>query len=97
MAQLALNLGLDYARTDWQHRDPQRGSDWEHPVPADQLWWDSYVVVTESLAEARTLLPLFRSEGRAQRLVLVVKGSFPRPSLPSGPPAASRSRPSRRR
>ena len=77
VAQLALSLGLDYARTDWQRRDPQRRSDWEHAVPADQLWWDSYVVLAESLAEARQLLPMFRSEGRAHRVVLVVKDYFP--------------------
>ena len=82
VAQLALDLGLDYARTDWEHRDPRIGSDWEHGVPAEQLWWDSYVVQAESLAEARTLLPLFRSEGRAQRFVLVIRGLFPAGDLP---------------
>ena len=82
MAQLALDLGLDYARTDWEHRDPHAGSDWEHAVPADQLWWGSYVVQTESLAEARALLPLFRSEGRAQRFILVIRGLFPAADLP---------------
>lgn len=82
MAQLALDLGLDYARTDWEHRDPKTASDWEHAVPADQLWWDHYVVQTESLAEARTLLPLFRSEGRAQRFVFVIRGHFPAADLP---------------
>ena len=82
MAQLALDLGLDYARTDWEHRDPRIGSDWEQAFPADQLWWANYVVQTESLAEARTLLPLFRSEGRAQRFVLVIRGLFPAADLP---------------
>lgn len=82
IAQLALDLGLDYARTDWEHRDPRLGSDWEHAVPADQLWWASYVVQAESLAEARTFLPLLRSEGRAQRFVLVVRGLFPVTELP---------------
>lgn len=82
MAQLALDLGLDYARTDWEHRDPGAGSDWEHGVPADQLWWGSYVVQAESLAQARTFLPLFRSEGRAQRFVLVIRGLFPAAELP---------------
>lgn len=77
VAQLALDLGLDYARTDWEHRDPQTGSDWEHAVRGDQLWWHNYVVQTESLAEARRLLPMFRSEGRAQRFVLVIRGYFP--------------------
>ena len=77
LAQLALDLGLDYARTDWEHRDPREASNWEHGVSADQLWWDSYVVHADSLAEARTLLPLFRSEGRAHRFVLVVRGLFP--------------------
>ncbi|MET4135506.1 glycosyltransferase [Pseudarthrobacter sp. PvP090] len=77
MAQLALDLGLDYARTDWEHRDPQIGSDWEHAVGADQLWWHNYVVQAESLAAARKLLPMFRSEGRAQRFVLVIRGYFP--------------------
>jgi len=82
MAQLALDLGLDYARTDWEHRDPSTRSGWEHAVPADQLWWHHYVVQAESLAEARTLLPLFRSEGRAQRFVLVIRGLFPAADLP---------------
>ncbi len=82
MAQLALDLGLDYARTDWEHRDPRTGSDWDHGLPAEQLWWDHYVVQTESLAEARALLPLFRSEGRAQRFVLVIRGLFPAVDLP---------------
>lgn len=82
MAQLALDLGLDYARTDWEHRDPRARSGWEHAVPADQLWWHHYVVQTESLAEARSLLPLFRSEGRAQHFVLVIRGLFPAAGLP---------------
>ncbi len=77
MARLALDLGLDYAPTDWQRRDPGVTSDWQHTVPADQLWWGSYVVDAESLVEARKLLPLFRSEGRAQRFVLVIRGFFP--------------------
>ena len=42
----------------------------------------SYVVQAESLAEARALLPLFRSEGRAQRFVLVIRGLFPAADLP---------------
>lgn len=79
---LALALGLEYARTDWQHRDPTIKSDWEHGVPADQLWWGSYVTATESLAEARNLLPLLRSEGRAQRFVLVIRGYFPAADFP---------------
>ncbi len=82
MAKLALDLGLDYARTDWEHRDPTAATDWEHGVPAEQLWWDSYVVQAESLAEARGLLPLFRSEGRAHRFVLVIRGLFPADELP---------------
>ncbi|CAH0158096.1 hypothetical protein SRABI26_00882 [Arthrobacter sp. Bi26] len=82
MAQLALDLGLDYARTDWEHRDPRSGADWDHALPADQLWWDNYVVQTQSLSEARMLLPLFRSEGRAQRFVLVIRGLFPAADLP---------------
>lgn len=82
MAQLALDLGLDYARTDWERRDPRTGADWEHAVPADQLWWANYVVHAESLAEARSILPLFRSEGRAQRFVLVIRGLFPAADLP---------------
>lgn len=79
---LALQLGLEYARTDWQHRDMANRSDWEHAIPADQLWWGNYVVATESLAEARNLLPLLRSEGRAQRLVLVIRGFFPAGDFP---------------
>jgi hypothetical protein len=90
MAQLALDLGLDYARTDWEHRDPRNGTDWDHAVPADQLWWDHYVVQAESLAEARTLLPLFRSEGRAQRFVLVIRGLFPAVDLPVWTPRSLR-------
>lgn len=82
IAELALNLGLDYARADWQYRNPSVGSDWEHSVAADQLWWDSYVVDVGSLAEARRLLPMFRSEGRAQRFVLVIRGYFPAADLP---------------
>lgn len=81
-AQLALDLGLDYARADWQQRDPNVGSDWEHALGADQLWWDSYVVDAGSLAEARRLLPMFRSEGRAQRFVLVIRGYFPAVDFP---------------
>ena len=90
VAQLALDLGLDYARTDWEHRDPRIGSDWEHGVPAEQLWWDSYVVQAESLAEARALLPLFRSEGRARRFVLVIRGLFPAADLPVWTPRSLR-------
>jgi hypothetical protein len=86
MAKLALDLGLDYARTDWEHRDPRAATDWEHGVPAEQLWWDSYVVQAESLAAARVLLPLFRSEGRAHRLVLVIRGLFPADELPAWTP-----------
>ncbi|HEX9226555.1 MAG TPA: glycosyltransferase, partial [Arthrobacter sp.] len=82
MAQLALDLGLDYARTDWELRDPRTASGWQHAVPGDQLWWDNYVVQAASLAEARALLPLFRSEGRAQRFVLVIRGFFPADDLP---------------
>lgn len=83
---LALELGLEYARTEWQHRDPAVMSDWEHEVPTDQLWWDSYVVAAASLAEARQLLPLLRSEGRAQRFVLVIRGHFPAANIPSWTP-----------
>ncbi|PVZ57496.1 glycosyltransferase [Arthrobacter sp. H-02-3] len=86
MAELALDLGLDYARTDWEHRDPRTGAGWQHAVPADQLWWATYVVQAESLAEARALLPLFRSEGRAQRFVLVIRGLFPAADLPAWTP-----------
>jgi hypothetical protein len=80
MAELALGLGLDYSRTSWQSRDFEVTSDWNHNVPSDQLWWDTYVVQTASMAEARQLLPMLRSEGRARRLVLVIPGY----SLPSG-------------
>ena len=83
---LALALGLQYSRTDWQHRDPALGSDWEQGVAPDQLWWDSYVVATESLAEARQVLPLLRSEGRARRFVLVVRGYFPADDVPGSTP-----------
>jgi hypothetical protein len=82
MAELALDLGLDYARTDWEHRDPRTWAGWQHAVSADQLWWANYVVRAESLAHARALLPLFRSEGRAQRFVLVIPGFFPASDLP---------------
>jgi Glycosyl transferase family 2 len=83
---LALELGLEYARTEWQHRDSADRSDWEHGVPAEQLWWASYVVAAASLAEARQLLPLLRSEGRAQRFVLVIRGHYPAGDLPSQTP-----------
>ena len=75
-------MGWTTPATDWQRRDPEVTSDWQHAVPADQLWWDSYVVDTESLAEARALLPLFRNEGRAQRFVLVIRGFFPAGDFP---------------
>jgi hypothetical protein len=77
VADLARRLGLDYARTEWQHRDPSLTSDWQHTVPSEQLWWDSYVVQTGSLAEARSLLPMLRGEGRARRLVLIISGYSP--------------------
>ncbi|WP_346960006.1 glycosyltransferase family 2 protein [uncultured Arthrobacter sp.] len=88
VAKLAVDLGLDYARTDWEHRDPTAATDWEHGVPAEQLWWDSYVVQAESLAEARGLLPLFRSEGRAHRFVLVIRGLFPADEVPAWTPGS---------
>jgi Glycosyl transferase family 2 len=69
---LAKGLGLDYARSDWQRRDPTVSSDWTHALPPEQLWWDNYVVHSSSLAHARNLLPMLRSEGRAKRLVLVI-------------------------
>ena len=90
MAELALDLGLNYTRTDWEHRDPRSGSGWQHAVPADQLWWATYVVQAESLAEARSLLPLFRSEGRAQRFVLVIRGLFPAADIPVWTPRSLR-------
>ena len=85
-ARLALDLGLDYAGSDWQLRDPDAGADWEHNVPADQLWWDNYVVQAGSLAEARSFLPLFRSEGRAKLFVLVIRGFFPAEEQPAWTP-----------
>lgn len=74
VAGLAGGLGLDYARSDWQRRDPGATSDWQHILPPEQLWWENYVVHCTSLAEARNLLPLFRGEGRAKRVVLVLAG-----------------------
>jgi hypothetical protein len=74
MAGLAGALGLDYAHSDWQRRDPGVTSDWQHIFPPEQLWWENYVVHCASLAEARNLLPLLRGEGRAKRVVLVVAG-----------------------
>lgn len=72
LAALATGLGLDYARSDWQRRDPAVSSDWTHALPPEQLWWENYVVHSSSLAHARNLLPMLRSEGRAKRLVLVI-------------------------
>lgn len=83
MAGLAGGLGLDYARSDWQRRDPGVTSDWQHIFPPEQLWWENYVLHCTSLAEARNLLPLLRGEGRAKRVVLVLAGA----SAPADNPA----------
>ncbi len=72
LAELSKALGLDFARSDWQSRDPDITADWEHHLPAEELWWENYVLRASSLADARAMLPLLRSEGKARRLILVI-------------------------
>ncbi|MHA7219793.1 glycosyltransferase family 2 protein [Arthrobacter sp. MDT1-48-3] len=70
-------LGLDYAATPWQQRSLDEVVNWQHDAPLDTRWWGTYLVRAVSLAEARSILPLLRSEGKAERFVLVVEGHFP--------------------
>ncbi|WP_050687004.1 glycosyltransferase [Arthrobacter sp. ZBG10] len=77
IAPVMTALGLDYAATPWQRRDSGDAGNWHHDVPLDRRWWGTYLVRARSLAEARSLLPLLRSEGKAQRFVLVIEGHAP--------------------
>ena len=90
LAELSSALGLDFARSDWQRRDPDSTADWEHHLPAEELWWENYVVQASSLAEARAVLPLLRSEGKSRRLILVI-GTSPADAPAEGNPAPGNS------
>ncbi|MET1086857.1 MAG: glycosyltransferase [Arthrobacter sp.] len=67
---------MDYAQSDWEYRDVDSSASWNHKTASGQLWWDTYLVNASSLAQARSILPLLRSEGKAHRFILVVEGHF---------------------
>ncbi|THJ64965.1 glycosyltransferase family 2 protein [Arthrobacter echini] len=77
IAPLITELGLDYAATPWQRRSTEDGAAWHHETPRDTRWWGTYAVRAGSLAEARSLLPLLRSEGKAHRFILLIEGHAP--------------------
>ncbi|WDF32136.1 glycosyltransferase [Arthrobacter agilis] len=77
IAPVMAALGLDYASTPWQRRSSDTLTDWTHESPPDSRWWGTYLLKADSLAEARSVLPLLRSEGRAERFVLVIDGHEP--------------------
>ncbi|MCU1515508.1 MAG: hypothetical protein JWQ75_229 [Pseudarthrobacter sp.] len=76
-AAVTAALGLDFAATPWEYRDADDAQAWQHGAAVDQRWWGTYLMHTRSLAEARALLPLLRSEGKAQRFVLVISSHVP--------------------
>lgn len=77
-AVLTRALGLDFAATPWKTRCVDDAGSWQHDAPADRRWWGTYLVQAGSLAEARGLLPLLRSEGKARLFVLVINSHVPR-------------------
>lgn len=78
------NLGplLDAAFPDWKTED------WKYrEIAADGFecttenspgpWYAEYVVIVESIAQLRLLLPLFTTEGRAHNIGIIVENSAP--------------------
>lgn len=70
---LLQQLEIPYIESDWVLRDLTASQLSRNTELAPGPWHEIYVLVVDSIAEARQILPLLTAEGVAKELVLVIK------------------------
>lgn len=73
IADVLQQLEIPYVASDWMLRDLTASQLSRNTVMAPGPWHEIYVLVLDSIAEARQILPLLTAEGVAKELVLVIK------------------------